>query len=143
MNRRFRGDRGTATVVLLLGLVGVVGFFGWMTLDLWATAAERRELAAAADQAAQAGAAALDTNTWRASGIRQLDPARAEELALHALSQHDLGPLTDASVTATTEQVVVMLEAEVTSWLITIFRVDDGAVPVRVTAIGTPGEDTP
>ena len=141
--RHRHGDRGAITV-WTLGMIIVVGFFGWMTIDLYSAFGDRRELAAAADQAAQAGATALDAAAWRNNGVRQLDPDRAEQIALQNLGQQDLGPLANVTVTATTEQVTVILEADVASGLISIFRVgDDNALHVKVTATGTPQQDTP
>ena len=135
-------DDGAITI-WVLGLVMIVGFFGWMSIDLYSAFSERRELASAADQAAQAGATALDADAWRSSGIRQLDPDRAEQLALQNLGQQNLGPLSNATVTATAEKVTVVLEADVASGLISIFGGGDDPLTVTVTATGTPRQDNP
>lgn len=140
--KRCRGDEGSITV-WTLGAVVVLGFFGWMTLDLSTSFAARRELAGAADQAAQAGAAQLDVATWRASGIRQLDPARARTVALDTIGAQGLDNLSNVDVSATPAEVTVVLEADVTSGLITIFGAGDGDLHITVRATGIPRGDVP
>ena len=76
--RRCAGDRGSVTV-WTLGMVLVVMFLGAISFDLWSGFATRREYAGAADQAAQAGANALDEALFRSTGERKLDPQRAED----------------------------------------------------------------
>ena len=71
--RRGRGDNGSITL-LMIGATLIVMFVGWLAFTLWAGASERRQLASAADQAAQAGATALNVTVFRQSGTRQLDP---------------------------------------------------------------------
>ena len=58
-SRRARGDRGSITL-LMIGSTMIVMFVGWLAFTMWNGSNERRQLAAAADQAAQAGATALD-----------------------------------------------------------------------------------
>jgi uncharacterized protein (DUF849 family) len=70
-------------------------------------------LASAADQAAQAGATALDVDVFRTTGVRQLDPGLAERRALDALASQNLDRITGVSINATTQQVVVVVEADV------------------------------
>ena len=135
-------DEGAITI-WVLGLVMIVAFFGWMSIDLYSAFSDRRQLASAADQAAQAGAAALDADVWRNSGIRQLDPDRAKQLALQNLGEQNLGPLSNATITATAEQITVVLEADVASGLISIFGAGDDPLTVTVTATGTPRQDNP
>ena len=59
----------------MIGSTMIVMFVGWIAFTMWNGSNERRQLAAAADQAAQAGATALDPAAFRATGARQLDPA--------------------------------------------------------------------
>ena len=92
--RRCRDDRGSVTV-WTLGMVLVVLFLGAISFDLWSGFATRRDYAGAADQAAQAGANALDETLYRSTGQRKLDPARAEELASANLASQDLAGITD------------------------------------------------
>ena len=141
--RRARGDRGSITV-LMLGSTMIVMFIGWLAFTMWNGSNERRQLAAAADQAAQAGATALDPAAFRASGARQLDPSAAEHRALDNLAEQGIDDmLTDYSVNATADQIVVVLEGEVDIGLLRIFDVNSGPIEVRVTAIGIPSEETP
>ena len=72
-----RRDAGTVTIWTMAMMLGVA-LLGWLSLSVWAVFAERRDLAAAADQAAQSGATALDIDEFRATGITQLDPDLAE-----------------------------------------------------------------
>jgi hypothetical protein len=128
-------DRGTVTL-WTLGMVLVVLFLGWLSIGLWTGFSARRELAASADQAAQAGATALDDNVFRTTGVHQLDPAIAEQRALNSLTQQNLGPLSNVSVHATTQRIVVVLEADVDPGLLTLFGGSNEPLHVRVTAIG-------
>ena len=142
-SRRARGDRGSITL-LMIGSTMIVMFVGWLAFTMWNGSNERRQLAAAADQAAQAGATALDPVAFRASGARQLDPSTAEQRALDNLAGQGIDDmLTDYSVNATAEQIVVVLEGQVDIGLLRIFDVDSGPIEVRVTAIGIPAEGTP
>jgi Flp pilus assembly protein TadG len=123
-------------------MVLIVMFLGAIAFDLWSGFATRRQLASAADQAAQAGANALDEDLFRASGQRQLDPARAEALAEQNLAAQDLRKVTDVVVMATAEEVVVELTANVDVGLVRIFGDGDPLV-VHVRATGQPREAGP
>jgi hypothetical protein len=137
------GDEGMITL-WVLGVALMIMFVGWLSVSLWTGSAQRRQLAAAADQAAQAGATALDVTTFRASGVRQLDPGSAEQRALDSLAdQHIEHLLTRYRVEATAERVVVTLDGEVDVGLLRIFDVDDDPIIVHVTAVGYPRGDTP
>ena len=137
----------------MIGSTMIVMFVGWLAFTMWNGSNERRQLAAAADQAAQAGATALDPGAFRASGARQLDPSAAEQRALENLAEQGIDDmLTDYSVNATADQIVeehrdearlVCLEGEVDVGLLRIFDVNSDPIEVRVTAIGIPTEDTP
>ena len=105
------GDRGSVTV-WTLGMVLVVLFLGALSFDLWSGFGTRRDYAGAADQAAQAGANALDTSLFRSTGERKLDPERAEQLAAENLATHGLANVTGVVIEATTDEVVVVLEGE-------------------------------
>jgi len=78
-----RGERGSVTL-WVLGLCVAVLFVGGLALDLWRALAVRRELAAAADAAATAGANGLDPVALRRGAI-ELDPGRARMLATESL----------------------------------------------------------
>ncbi|MGE0306226.1 MAG: pilus assembly protein TadG-related protein [Acidimicrobiia bacterium] len=134
-------DRGSVTV-WTLGMVLVVMFLGAISFDLWSGFSSRRNLAAAADQAAQAGANGLDETLFRATGERRLDPDRAEALADQSLAAQGLDGLTSVVVDADTDRVVVELTADVDVGLLRIFGGGDPLV-VHVRAVGQPREATP
>ncbi|MFT3852009.1 MAG: pilus assembly protein TadG-related protein [Ilumatobacteraceae bacterium] len=141
--RRSHDDRGSITL-WVLGVTLVVMFVGWFSVTLWTGSDQRRQLAAAADQAAQAGATALDTATFRTSGVRQLDPTEARQRAIASLAeQHIDRLLTDYRVDASTTQVTVTLDGEVDIGLLRIFDRGDGSVAVHVSATGYPQGATP
>ena len=120
-----------------LGAVLLVLVLGGLTFDLNAGFAARRTLAAAADSAAQAGANALDVAAYRRDGTRQLDPTLAEQLATESLASQGLTQLTGQTITADTQSVAVILEADVDLGLLRIFG-DGEPLRVRVTATGAP-----
>lgn len=139
--RRCRGDKGSVTV-WTLGMVLVVLFLGAISFDLWSGFATRRDYAGAADQAAQAGANALDEALYRSSGARRLEPALAERLAQENLASQDLAGVTAIEVEATPEQIVVELTGTVDVGLLRIFGGGDPLV-VHVRAVGQPREVSP
>ena len=141
MNRRLAGDRGSVTV-WTLGMVLVVLFLGAISFDLWSGFSTRRQYAGAADQAAQAGANALDETLFRSTGERRLDPQRAKSLALDNLAAQELRDVTDVAIDASAEQVTVELTATVDVGLLRIFGGGDPLV-VHVRAVGQPREATP
>ena len=135
-SRRGRGETGSVTL-WGLGMVMILFFVGWITFDLYAATSARRTLAAAADQAAQAGANALDATTFRATGIRQLDPAVAEQNAIDNLTSQHLRGVTNSSVYADRTQIHVTLDTDIDVGLLRLFA-DDTPIHISVTAIGTP-----
>ena len=130
-------DRGMITI-WALGMVLVVSLIGWMGIGAWSAFGERRELSAAADQAAQAGATALDLATVRTDNVRQLNPDEAEARAWDSLANQNLGDTTDATVTATPERIIITLESEISTGLLGVFADDNQPFRISVTAIGTP-----
>jgi Flp pilus assembly protein TadG len=141
VNGRLRRDEGSVTV-WTLGMVLVVMFLGAISFDLWSGFSTRRNLAAAADQAAQAGANALDETLFRSTGERRLDPDRAEALADQSLAAQGLDGLTSVVIDADADRVVVELTADVDVGLLRIFGGGDPLV-VHVRAVGQPREATP
>jgi Flp pilus assembly protein TadG len=138
---RAGSDRGSVTV-WTLGMVLVVMFLGAISFDLWSGFSTRRNLAAAADQAAQAGANGLDETLFRSTGERRLDPNRAEALADQSLAAQGLDGLTSVVVDADTDRIIVELTADVDVGLLRIFGGGDPLV-VHVRAVGQPREATP
>jgi Flp pilus assembly protein TadG len=134
-------DRGSVTV-WTLGMVLVVLFLGAISFDLWSGFSTRRDYAGAADQAAQAGANALDESLFRSTGERKLDSERAEQLASDNLAAQGLTNVTDVAIEATADQVVVELVGTVDVGLLRIFGGGDPLV-VHVRAVGQPREATP
>ena len=141
MNRRRHADRGSITV-WTLGVVLVVLFLGAITFDLWSGFSTRRQYAGAADQAAQAGANALDEATYRSTGERKLDPQLAKSLAEENLAAQALPGVTDIVIEADADQVTVELTATVDVGLLRIFGGGEPLV-VHVRAVGQPREATP
>jgi Flp pilus assembly protein TadG len=139
--RRCSADRGSITI-WALGMVLVVMFLGAISFDLWSGFSTRREFAGAADQAAQAGANALDEAHYRSTGERRLDPSRAEMLAEQNLATQGLSGVTGVAIDASADQVTVELTANVDVGLLRIFGGGDPLV-VHVRAVGQPREDTP
>ena len=135
------GDRGSITV-WTLGMVLVVLFLGALSFDLWSGFSTRREYAGAADQAAQAGANALDETLYRTTGQRKLDPERAKTLAEQNLAAQALPNVTDVVIDADPDQVTVELTATVDVGLLRIFGGGDPLV-VHVRSVGQPREATP
>jgi hypothetical protein len=138
---RLVGDRGSVTV-WALGVVLVVLFLGAISFDLWSGFSTRRQYAGAADQAAQAGANALDETLFRSTGERKLDPQRAETLAADNLAAQGLEDVTAVAIDATPDQVTVDLTATVDIGLVRIFGGGDPLL-VHVRAVGQPREATP
>ena len=135
------GDRGSVTV-WTLGMVLIVLFLGALSFDLWSGFGVRRDYAGAADQAAQAGANALNEELFRSTGERKLDPERAEQLATENLATHELANVTDVVVEATADEVVVEVTGTVDVGLLRLFGGGDPLV-VHVRAVGQPREATP
>lgn len=138
---RMADERGSITV-WTLGMVLVVLFLGAISFDLWSGFSTRREYAGAADQAAQAGANALDEALFRSTGERRLDPQRAKTLAEENLAAQALQDVTDIVIEADADQVIVELTATVDVGLLRIFGGGDPLV-VHVRSVGQPREATP
>ena len=97
--RSERDERGDAVIVWCLLLAVMLLPLGGLSIDLWHGIAVQRQLQAAAEDAAAAGASGINTSTYRASGCLVLDPATAVPLARANLAaQTGLGPLSGADV---------------------------------------------
>lgn len=79
-------DRGSVTAWLMVVPVLLL-LLGGVSLDLWSAASVRARLAAVADDAAVAGATALDRGALRSGEVR-LDPSAAHQRALRAVDAH-------------------------------------------------------
>ena len=80
MSRRPVDDAGAATVILLL-ITGALLVVGGLVLDGGRAIAGRQHAADIAEQAARAGADALDVTALRATGADRLDADRARRAA--------------------------------------------------------------
>ena len=131
-----RRDRGSITL-WCLGLCILILSIGAVTIDVWRTFSARRALASTADAAAQAGANGIDVDHFRATGIIQLDPDRAEQLANVTIAhQQDTPGIIRTQAVATTERITVVVEGRVNLGLLGLFA--DEPFEIRVTAVGTP-----
>lgn len=100
--RRARGEEGQVTafvVVFAMTLLAVTG----LVLDGGLLLSAKRQAADTAEQAARAGAQAVDLATLRSSGDHRLDAVEAVAAANAYLRQ----VRAEGSVTATTERVTV------------------------------------
>ena len=97
--RAQRDERGNAMVVWCLLLAVMLLPLGGLSIDLWHGIAVQRELQAAAEDAAAAGASGIDVTTYRETGCVLLDSSLAVPLAQANLaSQPGLGRLAGASI---------------------------------------------
>lgn len=112
--RRDGVDEGTV-LLLIIGLVTIAALLVVVVTDVSALYLERRELIAAVDGAALAGAQAVDEEqVYRdglpATGPVPLDEDGAEQAARdYLVDARVLGPRTDVTITATTTTVTVTL----------------------------------
>lgn len=135
MTRPADHDESGTVTLWVLGLCVAVLFLGGLSLDLWRGVAVRRELSAAADAAATAGANGLDPAALR-RGDADLDAARAEALARNVV-QRSPRSFTAVDVEVTGGRVVVVLEDEVPLSLLGIFVAGE-PLTVRAVAEATP-----
>lgn len=133
---RRRADRGQVTVLglaycLALASLGLVVTDAWRAISAW------RRVAAVADAAAAAGASGVDEASFRTSGgtLVELDPSRAERLAYDSLAgQADQEEVVSATVTATTDEVTVVVHGDVDLSLLGALR---GGEPITMTVTAT------
>jgi Flp pilus assembly protein TadG len=110
---------------------------GGLSVDLWHGITVQRQLQAAAEDAAAAGASGIDVQRYRATGCIVLDPAAAETLAQENLSaQSGLGTLagTDIQVGSDGETISVALREDVH---LTLLALVEGNRPLVVAATAT------
>ncbi|NNH24380.1 pilus assembly protein TadG-related protein [Pseudokineococcus marinus] len=127
---RASGERGAATTFLvhaapLLLLLGGLVHDGGQAINARAAAADD------AEQAARAGADAVDVPVLRATGVVVLDPGRAAAAAAAWCAQRGYGG-GDCSVSAGPDGVVVTTRARVPSAVLSLVGV--GAFDVEATA---------
>lgn len=133
-----RSDRGSVTI-WMLGLSLLLLLFGGLALDFWRGLALQRELAAVADSAAIAGAAGIDVEHYRETGIVLLHPVRARDLASASIAFQD-AELSGAavSIAAGGDSVTVVVEGAVELGLLGVFVDQSEPLLVRATASAVP-----
>jgi hypothetical protein len=129
-----RDERGNAMVVWCLLLAVILLPLGGLSIDLWHAIAVQRQLQAAAEDAAAAGASGIDVATYRATGCVLLDPSLAMPLAEANLAlQRGLAPLAGVSVQLLPgdTEIAVVLTTDVR---LTLLSWAEGDKPLVVTA---------
>lgn len=135
-SRRRRDEQGTVTL-WVLGLCVSTLFLGGLGLDLWRAVAVRRDLSAAVDAAATAGANGLDEGALRAGALR-LDAARAQAFARDVLAREGRRTrFASTRVDVSGNVVTVTAEATVDLSLLDVF-VDGPPLRVRAVAAAEP-----
>ena len=131
-----RRERGSVTL-WGIGLVAVLFGFAGLAVDTWRVFTERQALAGLADSAAIAGANGIDEDTFRASGVVELDRPEARSLAAGYLAPR-LGAA-DAAIGFRDSGIEVILTDTVDLTMLSFFL---GGEPVdlRVTAYATPAQ---
>jgi Flp pilus assembly protein TadG len=131
------GERGSVTAWLLV-LPLLLLLLGGIGLDLWAALAERGRIAAIADDAAAAGATAIDPGSVQAAEqVIALDPALAVERALVAVDTHPgARAVTSRHATASDAIVSVTVEGELAFLLLRLVGAD--TAPISVTGHASP-----
>lgn len=137
---RQRGERGDAAILWCLLAACLLLPMAGISVDLWHAVAVQRQLQAAAEDAATAGASGIDTELYRATGCIALAPVLAAALARADLArQSGLGALSavDVVVPANGDQVTVTLREPVR---LTLMRIVEGgrAIVVAASAVGRP-----
>jgi hypothetical protein len=144
MRRRWRqgaGDdeRGDAIVLWCLFLALLLLPLGGLSIDLWHGIGVQRQLQAAAQDAAVAGASGIDVQLYRTQGCIVLDPYVAVPLAQANLaSQAGLGPLAGEEIVLSPdgEDISVTLREEVH---LTLLSLVEGDKPFVVAATASSG----
>ena len=133
MNRR-RSDEGSITlfaVVIVAGLLIALG----LVVDGGRQLAAQRQADAVADQAARAGAQALDRTILRTTGTARLDTAAAITAARQYLAAAGL----DGTVDVTPTTVTVHVTATHATAVLSLIGLTDMTVHASSTAVPVPG----
>jgi len=138
--RAARGDAGAAAVILVV-LAPVLFALAGLVLDGGRAIAARQQAADLAEQAARAGAGALDVTTLRATGQDTINPAAARAAGCRYVSVSQPGA--GCTVTVSGEQVTVTVSLTTPTVLlgligINTFHSTGWASAQAVTGIGTP-----
>lgn len=136
--RRVADQRGSVTIWLLVVPVLLL-VLGGITLDLWAALSARGRIAAIADEAAVAGAGALDPSAGRDAAAQAiaLDPDAAVARALAAVDAHPgAADVTGRRATATPQLVSVTVDGTFDFLLLRLVGAD--TAPISVTGHAAP-----
>ncbi len=136
--RALRGDQGRITA-FVIPLMAALMAFGGLALDGGLALAAKVRALGEAQEAARAGAQALDLAAYRADGTVRLDPAQASRLAQDYLS--DAGA--DGTVTATEDTVTVTITTDQDTHLLHLLGIHELTVTAEGTARPQPGITTP
>lgn len=132
------GERGSVTIWLLVVPILLL-VLGGLTLDLWAALSARGRIAAIADEAAVAGAGALDPLAGRDADLQAvaLDPDAAVRRALAAVDAHP-GSAAVVSRRATASPDLVSVTVEGTFDFLLLRLVGAVTAPISVTGHAVP-----
>ena len=122
-------ERGSATVWMVFGTVIVLAVAG-LVYDGGGLIAAKRQTINNAEEAARAGAQAIDTNTLMATGTVQLDPTAAVGRAEAFLAANGL----TGTATATTSSVTVIVTQHQTLAFLHSLGVSDRTITGTATA---------
>ncbi|MET8983206.1 pilus assembly protein TadG-related protein [Streptomyces sp. NPDC004539] len=138
MKRPLTADDGQVTPFLVILTAAIIMFAGLLLDGGLALAAKTRALGEA-QEAARAGAQALDLTAYRTDGTVRLDPTQARTLArTYLATTKDTG-----TVTATTTTVTVTVTAHQTTQLLRFIGLDTLTVTATGTAHPVRGITTP
>lgn len=136
-------ERGSVLMLMPAGVL-IVLLLGAISFDLSLVFLRQRQASGVAvDLANDLASAALDETAFRASGLFELDPERAEDLAASLIENTDVA----ADITALEVEVIGAdrVRVTITLWVDYVFAkaipgADDGTtVTARATAVATPG----
>jgi len=134
-----RDERGDAMVVWCMLLALLLLPLGGLSVDLWHGLEVQRQLQAAAEAAATAGASGIDVQTYRSNGCIVLSASQAVDLAEANLTdQQGLGPLAGVEMTVGPggHEIEVTLTKDVRLTLLALVEGDRPLV-VRASATST------
>lgn len=132
-----RDQSGQAILIFLLGMATLILVLGFLAVDTYRLISIDRDLSAAVDGAAAAGANGIDEQAYRDSGAVQLDPGRAEAFAADTLGvQPHAGEMVNVTIVADVDRITVTAERPVQ--LLLLRFIGDPGRTVRAGAEATP-----
>ena len=134
---RAAGDRGSASLFLAVVAIAVLVAIG-LVIDGGYALADRQSAANAAEQAARAGADAVNPASLRSSGPARVDPARARAAANRVLAE--LGRT--GAVAVAGDRVTVTVTITRRTAILSVVGLTTLRVTGHATATGVPGLST-